>query len=164
MATIGSNFTPTRDILNSVSGKHQNISKLSKGVHDALDNVTTGQKYSTRAELDATGLSSRFDNAHAVILKAEANKTTVQMTDGKLKAQQQGLIDINAVMVRFEQELAQSAEKAGTNAQKADRALIEIERIMRNKNQSGEYIFGGNDPFVDPYHSLIRRAIEFRLV
>jgi len=150
MPTIGSNLTSALDILNSVSGKRRDIGDLSNKVQDSLANVTTGQKFGSRAELDATGLSGRFDNAQAMILKAEANKTTVYVSDGKLKSQQQALIDINKAMVRFEQERAHNSAAAGTDAQKADKALGEIERIMRSKNQSGEYIFGGNDPFTDP--------------
>jgi len=150
MPTIGSNLTSALDILNSASGKRRDIGDLSNKVQDSLANVTTGQKFGSRAELDATGLSGRFDNAQAMILKAEANKTTVYVSDGKLKSQQQALIDINKAMVRFEQERAQNSAAAGTDAQKADKALGEIERIMRSKNQSGEYIFGGNDPFTDP--------------
>ncbi|MEA0971316.1 hypothetical protein Megvenef_01291 [Candidatus Megaera venefica] len=150
MPTIGSNLTSALDILNSASGKRRDIGDLSNKVQDSLANVTTGQKFGSRAELDATGLSGRFDNAQAMILKAEANKTTVYVSDGKLKSQQQALIDINKAMVRFEQERAQNSAAAGTDVQKADKALGEIERIMRSKNQSGEYIFGGNDPFTDP--------------
>ncbi len=150
MPTIGNNLTSALDILNSASGQRRDVGDLSDKVQDALANVTTGQKFGSRAELDATGLSGRFDNAQAMILKAEANKTTVQVSDGKLKSQQQALIDINKVMLRFEQERAQNSAAAGTDAQKADKALGEIERIMRSKNQSGEYIFGGNDPFTDP--------------
>ena len=150
MPTIGSNLTSALDILNSASGKRRDIGDLSNKVQDSLANVTTGQKFDSRAELDATGLSGRFDNAQAMILKAEANKTTVYVSDGKLKSQQQALIDINKAMVRFEQERAHNSAAAGTDTQKADKALGEIERIMRSKNQSGEYIFGGNDPFTDP--------------
>lgn len=150
MPAIGNNFTPAFDILNSAAGKRRDIADLANRVEDALSNVTTGQKFGSRAELDATGLSRRFDDAQATLLKAEANKTTVNVSDGKLKSQQQALIDINKAMVRFGQELAQNATAAGTDAQKADKALGEIERIMRSKNQSGEYIFGGNDPFTDP--------------
>ena len=150
MQTIGSNLTSAFDILNSAPGKRRDIGDLSNKVQDSLANVTTGQKFGSRAELDATGLSGRFDNAQAMILKAEANKTTVYVSDGKLKSQQQALIDINKAMVRFEQERAQNSAAAGTDIQKADKALGEIERIMRSKNQSGEYIFGGNDPFTDP--------------
>ncbi len=150
MTTIGNNITSTLDILNSAPGKRRGISDLSNQVQDALNNVTTGQKFDSRAQLDATGLSIRFDNAQAVLLKTEASKTTLQVAEGKLKPQQQALIDINKVMLKFHQELAQNAAPSGTDAQKADRALGEIERIMRSKNQSGEYIFGGNDPFTDP--------------
>lgn len=150
MPTIGNNITSAFDILNSAPGKRRDIGDLSNKVQDSLANVTTGQKFGSRAELDATGLSGRFDNAQAMILKAEANKTTVYVSDGKLKSQQQALIDINKAMVRFEQERAQNSAAAGTDVQKADKALGEIERIMRSKNQSGEYIFGGNDPFTDP--------------
>ena len=150
MPTIGSNLTSAFDILNSAPGKRRDIGDLSNKVQGALANVTTGQKFDSRAELDASGLSGRFDNAQAMILKAEANKTTLQVSDGKLKAQQQALTDINAAMVRFEQERTQTTDAAGTNTQKVDKALEEIERIMRSKNQSGEYIFGGNDPFTDP--------------
>lgn len=143
-------ITSSLDILNSAPGKLREISNLSTQVSRALDAVTSQQKYGSRAELDATGLSRRFDNAQAIILRAEANKTTVHITSEKLRAQQQALTDINNVMVRFHQEYSQSTGSAGTTAEKADKALAGIERIMRTKNQAGEYIFGGNDPFTDP--------------
>ena len=124
--------------------------ELADGAKRALGEVTTEEKYSSRSELDNTGRSKIFDDAHATLLRAEANKTTLLVTKEKLRSEFNALSEINDAVVGFEKECIESVAAAGTKAEKADRALTKIAEILGRKNLAGDYIFGGNNPRVNP--------------
>ena len=137
-------------ILNTDIGKRTSISDTSNQLKAAIDNVTNRTKYATRAELDASGLSRVYDETQRTILNAKANGVTTQFTDGKLRNEQQALKDIDAVYVRFQQELANSSESAGNTEQKANRALESLAAILTRQDGAGRFVFGGDDPYTNP--------------
>lgn len=146
--------TSSRDILYTSATDRSKIGATSNALKDAFGSITEGQKFVDRADLDVSGLAGRFDVAQATLLKVEANKSTTNIIKGKLETQRQAMRDINDVMVRFEQEMANQSQAAGTNPEKANRALGRLETILRSRNLSGEYIFGGTDPFTDPLSKI----------
>lgn len=146
--------TSSRDILYTSATDRSKIGTTSDALKDAFSNITEGQKFADRASLDASGLAGRFDVAQATLLKVEANKSTTSIVKGKLETQRQAMRDVNDVMVRFEQEMANESEAAGTKIAKADRALARLNTILRSRNLNGEYVFGGTDPFTDPLSKI----------
>ncbi|MBN8512075.1 MAG: hypothetical protein J0L79_03475 [Rickettsiales bacterium] len=146
--------TSSRDILYTSATDRSKIGTTSDALKDAFGNITEGQRFADRASLDASGLAGRFDVAQATLLKVEANKSTTSIVKGKLDTQRKAMRDVNDVMVRFEQEMANESVAAGTKAEKANRALARLETILRSRNLNGEYIFGGTDLFTDPLSKI----------
>jgi hypothetical protein len=151
------------DILRTSYHNRTAIGSISNKLNRALQDATKTERY-TRPELDATGMSRIHDSARAMITRAHANETTIKVTYGRLITQQQALSDINKIMVRFQGYAYTNSKAAGTNSEKADKALKEIETIFRRRSPLGdnEYVFGGNDPFTDPL-SLIDEATGKRV-
>jgi hypothetical protein len=142
--------TPSGKILYTKNDNPQKVTDLHHKLKGALLDITQDQRYSSRRELDASGQSRRFDVAHATLLAAGINNTSVKIVTDKLQAQSQALDEINQVMTDFQNEYAQNSQILGTPADKANRALEKIDFIIRTKNQAGEYIFGGSNPRVNP--------------
>ncbi|RUP42028.1 MAG: hypothetical protein EKK63_03025 [Acinetobacter sp.] len=144
------NFTPTSNILNSFANNTNNVSKKTNECNAALDNITNPEKYASRAELDKTGLGDIHDAAQAVGINTLANKTTLNITAEKLRMEYETWGDINKIVVDFHKNYVQNARGAGTNAEKADHALKEIQKVLRRQTADGDYVFGGNNPTNDP--------------
>lgn len=156
-------FKPADSIFNKPYGE-SDISAKSKELSIEQTNLTRPEKYDTRAELDKSGLGAIHDQAQALGLNSLVNKTTVNISASNLGNEKQVWQDINDIMVKkFEVSMVKSSIAAGTNAEKADRALSDIARILRRQNADGAYIFGGNNPNDDPlsiYNGEERVAID----
>jgi hypothetical protein len=147
------NSTSTSSILGSQLGRNSGkISELSSKLQDATKAASDGvkSKYDSRAGLETAGLGDIYDRTQRTLLIAESNKLNVDITFAKLSNDERALKEINDAVVQFQVELSSGSDTIGTKAERADRALVKIERVLTMQDSSGRYIFGGNDPYTNP--------------
>lgn len=147
------NLTTTSAILGSQLGRNSGaISDLSSQLQVATKAAASGaeNRYDSRAGLEAAGLGDRYDQTQRAILIAKTNNRNVNITSAKLTNDERALKDINDAVVKFQTELLLNSETVGTKAERVDRALEEIERIITMRDVAGRYVFGGNDPYTNP--------------
>jgi hypothetical protein len=147
------NLTSTSSILGAQLGRNSGkISELSSKLQDATKAAADGaaSKYDTRSGLEAAGLGDAYDYTQRTLLIAESNKLNVDTTFAKLSNDERALKEINDIVVEFQVELSSQSDTIGTKADRADRALVKLERVLTMQDGSGRYIFGGNDPYTNP--------------
>ncbi|MFK7973299.1 MAG: hypothetical protein AB8B66_00305 [Rickettsiaceae bacterium] len=143
-------ITSSTDILRSSFGNNAQIKRMGEQTQEAFKHLTNGQKYDSRAELDASGQAKEYDMAQSMMLQTDTNKLAQQTVDRKLQGQKQALSEIDKVMLKFDQEYKDSIHTPDNIEDISNRALTAIESILTKTNPAGEYIFGGSDPFTNP--------------
>jgi len=133
-----------------VSSTSTQIRVKSAELNKAKADITNPAKYSSRFDLDKSGLARKFDELQGTLLNVKFQDTTARITKTRLYNEQIALKQLNDIMVKFESEKPQIHSLAGTTQDKVNRALSEIETVLRAKDTSGKYVWGGKDPATDP--------------
>ncbi len=149
MTTISSST-----ILNGRPGKRGDLSNISGKLQKSVENITNSDKYNSRADLVASGLAGIHDTTQRSILTANGNKITTQVTSIKLNNEHAALESFNDIMVDFEQKRSNSASFLENNKKNADDALKALNVLLRRQNGAGRYVFGGNEPYIDPLSKI----------
>ncbi|PCJ26274.1 MAG: hypothetical protein COA94_05295 [Rickettsiales bacterium] len=159
-------ITTTSSILESKPIRKGEVARLTSQLDDAMASITNPDRFSSRAKLDASGLNRLYDDAQRAILAANGNKISAQVISVKLENENRGLAEFNAALVAFERDMGEMSDHAGTDAEKADRALEKMSLVLRRKDPGGRYIFGGSTPYIDPLSKLdnngVRVAIDLK--
>lgn len=142
------------DILETTSASARDIGIKASQLKTAQAAVTNPAKYTSRSELNNSGLSRRFDELQGTLLNVKSQDTTAKITNSRLGNEQTALKQVNDIMVRFEQEMSQSNSVAGSKQDKVNRALAALESALRGKDPSGKYVWGGKDSATDPLSRL----------
>lgn len=142
------------DILRAKGTSAMDIGAKASHLNEAKAAITNPAKYTSRSELDKSGLSRKFDELQGVLLNVKSQDTTANITKARLSNEQRALKQVNDIMVKFESEKPQNNGLAGTTQDKVNRALAEIETALRARDTSGKYIWGGKDPTTDPVSRL----------
>lgn len=142
------------DILGTTVTSARDIGNKASELNEAKSAVTNRAKYTSRSELDQSGLSRKFDELQGTLLNVKFQDTTAKITKARLNNEQKALKQVNDIMVKFEAERPQNNSLAGTMQTKVNRAIAEIETALRARDTSGKYVWGGKDPSVDPLSRL----------
>lgn len=150
------NRTPS-SILNGGIGS--NVQKLTKDLRTSTSGVLDDSRFSSRAELEKSGLDRQYDALQARIVRGEVYNTTISTASSKLSAKQVALDDIRAVMSDFQHAGSNTSPSAPTRNEVANKALSQLAAIL-NKKESGKYIFGGKTDNVAPIQGDITSLDE----
>jgi hypothetical protein len=150
--TIG--IKSSADILNTTVRSGRDVGVKATQLKEAQASLTNPAKYISRADLDRSGLSRKFDELQTILLNIKSQNTAGYNTTTKLNNESKALEQVNDIMVCFEKEMSQSNNIAGSKQNKVDRALEKIENALRTRDSSGKYIWGGTDSFTDPLSKL----------
>lgn len=150
--TIG--IKSSADILNTTVRSGRDVGVKATQLKEAQASLTNPAKYISRADLDRSGLSRKFDELQTILLNIKSQNTAGYNTNTKLNNESKALEQVNDIMVCFEKEMSQSNNIAGSKQNKVDRALEKIENALRTRDSSGKYIWGGTDSFTDPLSKL----------
>lgn len=142
------------DILGLTAASARDIGTKASKLKEAQAAVTNPAKYTSRSELDQSGLSRKFDELQGTLLNVKSQDTTASITNSRLGNEQKALKQVNSIMVRFEQEMSQSNSVAGSKQDKVNRALGELQTALRAQDTSGKYVWGGKDSITDPLSKL----------
>ena len=138
------------DILGTTVTSARDIGTKARDLNEAKAAVNNPAKYTSRVELDKSGLSRKFDELQGTLLNVKSQDTTAKITKARLNNEQKALKQVNDIMVKFESEKPQNNSLAGTTQAKVNRALAEIEIALRARDTSGKYVWGGKDPATNP--------------
>lgn len=142
------------DILGAGFGSARDIGTTASKLKEAQAAVTNPNKFTSRSELDKSGLARKFDELQGTLLNVKSQDTTANITKSRLGNEQKALKQVNGIMVRFEQEMSQSNSVAGSKQDKVNRALTELQTALRAQDTSGKYVWGGKDATTDPLSKL----------
>lgn len=142
------------DILGLTATSARDIGTKASQLKEAQAAVTNPAKYTSRSELDQSGLSREFDELQGTLLNVKSQDTTASITNSRLGNEQKALKQVNSIMVRFEQEMSQSNSVAGSKQDKVNRALGELQTALKAQDTSGKYVWGGKDSITDPLSKL----------
>lgn len=142
------------DILGAGFGSARDIGTTASQLKEAQAAVTNPNKFTSRSDLDQSGLARKFDELQGTLLNVNSQDTTANITKSRLGNEQKALKQVNDIMVRFEQEMSQSNSVAGSKQGKVNRALVELEKALRAQDTSGKYVWGGEDATTDPLSRL----------
>jgi len=119
-----------------------------------VENINNSDKYNSRADLVASGLAGIHDTTQRAILTANGNKITTQVTSIKLNDEHAALKSFNDIMLDFEQKRSNSASFLEDDKKNADDALEALNVLLRRQDGAGRYVFGGNEPYIDPLSKI----------
>ncbi|MEM6338630.1 MAG: hypothetical protein AAF673_01730 [Pseudomonadota bacterium] len=142
------------DILRAGFGSARDIGTTASSLKEAQVAVTNPNKFTSRSQLDQSGLARRFDELQGTLLNVKSQDTTANITRSRLGNEQKALEQVNGIMVRFEEEMSQSNNVSGSKQDKVNRALAKLETALRAQDTSGKYVWGGKDATTDPLSRL----------
>jgi hypothetical protein len=138
------------DILGIRTVTSGDIGVKTSRLFEAQKDLTNPVKFTTRQELEKSGLSRKFDELQAIMLNVKSQDTIASITKSRLQNEQVALKQVNDIIVRFQQEMSQQNSAAGSDQEKVNRALVKLEAALRSQDTSGKYVWGGKDTITDP--------------
>jgi hypothetical protein len=94
------------DILNSLPNNYVDVTGTLKKIQTDSANLPFCNKYTSRAELDAAGLSKTYDEAQSRGVRVAGYNTACSLMDIRMDREQQALTDIKDAITSFKIELA----------------------------------------------------------
>jgi hypothetical protein len=120
-----------------------NVQKLEKDLVIASSDLLNDAKYSSRADLESSGLDGMYDSLRSTIARCNVYEITTTSAETKLTAKKIALEEIGFIMTNVNGDASRDDATTGiTRTEKADAALVKIANIL-NRRIGGEYIFGG---------------------
>jgi hypothetical protein len=120
-----------------------NVQKLEKDLAAASSGLLNNAKYSSRADLESSGLDGMYDSLQSTIARCAVYEITTTSAETKLTAKKIALEEIGIIMANVNGNASSDDVSTGiTRQEKADAALVKIANIL-NRRIDGEYIFGG---------------------
>ncbi len=120
-----------------------NVQKLGKDLAAASSDLLNDAKYSSRADLESSGLDGMYDSLQSTIARCAVYEITTTSAETKLTAKKIALEEIGVIMSNVNGNASRDDKSTGiTRQEKADAALVKIANIL-NRRIDGEYIFGG---------------------
>jgi hypothetical protein len=120
-----------------------NVQKLEKDLAAASSGLLNNAKYSSRADLESSGLDGMYDSLQSTIARCAVYEITTTSAETKLTAKKIALEEIGVIMTNVNGDASSDDVSTGiTRKEKADTALVKIANIL-NRRIDGEYIFGG---------------------
>ncbi len=120
-----------------------NVQKLGKDLAAASSDLLNDAKYSSRADLESSGLDGMYDSLQSTIARCNVYEITTTSAETKLTAKKIALEEIGVIMSNVNGDASKDDASTGiTRPEKANAALVKIANIL-NRRIDGEYIFGG---------------------
>jgi len=120
-----------------------NVQKLEKDLAIASSDLLNDAKYSSRADLESSGLDGVYDSLQSTIARCAVYEITTTSANTKLTAKKIALEEIGVIMSNVNGDASSDDASTGiTRTEKANAALVKIANIL-NRRIDGEYIFGG---------------------
>ena len=120
-----------------------NVQKLGKDLAAASSDLLNDAKYSSRADLESSGLDGMYDSLQSTIARCNVYEITTTSAETKLTAKKIALEEIGVIMSNVNGNASSDDVSTGiTRTEKANAALVKIANIL-NRRIDGEYIFGG---------------------
>lgn len=138
------------DILRASITSAKDIGVKANQLREAQSNITNPAKYTSREELDKSGLSRKFDELQSKLLNIKSQDTALSINRSRLDNEKTSLEQVNRIITKFESELPQNNSVAGSKQEKVNSALSALESALRARDTSGKYVWGGKDSINNP--------------
>ncbi len=144
---MGSTIGTVTDIISRPRDHLGDSNRLFKQYKNTAEQLIKDKdnKYKNFAEISATGLTEEYTTMKRALVNNEQYNITTANAKKNFQEQKLALEEIRKVFTEFQQDAVDFHERAGTKENKADKALEEINKILRRKNVDGNYLFGGKE-------------------
>jgi flagellar hook-associated protein 3 FlgL len=143
------------DIIKSLPGSSSlRATRLFSDLEGVKKQISEGNKYETRAQLDGAGVGRVYDDLQSKLMFADKYETARNIASYKLQMQQSKLNELSQIKADF---AAKKDLIPGQEQEFAQNTLAKIEDVL-NSQVDGEYIFGGKNSNIKPVSDLNKQT------